>query len=139
MDQLHAKAARLKRVFAGSLLTRVQLQLDVEEQQQLEWPAWLSTYAAILLEAIMHAPANVLDLHFLVNRLICFLWDCGWSIGKVKRTAIKRDRALGNNYEVLYEGESIQRLHKCDVRRYIARERAPVGSWVILQDSRQKT
>jgi hypothetical protein len=48
-------------------------------------------------------------------------------------------RALGNNYEVVYEGESIPRLHKLEVRRYMAGERAPVGSWAVLQDFRQKS
>jgi hypothetical protein len=117
----------------------------MEEQQQLEWPAWddfsehLRSRPNGRLEVIMHAPANVLELHFLVNRLIWFLWDCGWSIGKVKRTAIKRDGALGNNYEVVYEGESIPRLHKLELRRYMAGERASVDSWAVVQDSRQKS
>jgi hypothetical protein len=64
------------------------------------------------LEVIMHAPANVLDPHFLVNRLICFLWDSGCSVGKV--TAIKRNRAFGNNHEVVGVYHAFTSLRSAD-------------------------
>lgn len=100
----------------------------------VEWGDFLVHLQSLSLEVEPKdlLPNGALDFehHALLQRCIVFKWEeFGWAVGVIERKATRR----GFNFEVIYEGEQVLRVHRLQSCTYCFGNEAPDGSWCLLR------